>query len=120
VPLDWAGTQNNLGNALLTLGEQESGTEHLEAAISAYRSALEEFTRDRVPLDWARTQNNLGGALWRLGVRTGNVDLVVQARETVEAAYRLFTEAGYDQYREYFETRLRDIDASIAKLKNGD
>jgi len=26
-PLDWATTQSNLGNALLTLGERESGTE---------------------------------------------------------------------------------------------
>ena len=29
VPLDWAQTQNNLGNALETLGERESGTAHL-------------------------------------------------------------------------------------------
>ena len=59
-PLDWAMTQNNLGNALLTLGERESGTARLEEAVVAYRAALEEKTRERVPLDWAMTQNNLG------------------------------------------------------------
>jgi tetratricopeptide (TPR) repeat protein len=118
-PLDWATTQNNLGNALRTLGERESGTGRLEEALSAYRAALEERTRERVPLDWARTQNNLGTALWRLGERTGNVGLVIQARQSVEAAYRLVTEAGYDQYREEFETRLREIDASIAELRKG-
>jgi hypothetical protein len=31
--LDWAATQNNLGNALATLGERESGTTRLEEAV---------------------------------------------------------------------------------------
>ena len=59
VPLDWATTQNNLANALRTLGERESGTAKLEEAVAAYREALKERTRERVPLDWAMTQNNL-------------------------------------------------------------
>ena len=62
-------TQNNLGNALSTLGERESGTARLEEAVTAYRAALEEWTRERVPLDWAMTQNNLGNALSTLGER---------------------------------------------------
>ena len=66
-PLDWATTQNNLGNALATLGARESGTARLEEAVTAYRAALEERTRDRMPLDWAATQNNLGNALRRSG-----------------------------------------------------
>ena len=65
MPLDWAMTQNNLGNALWTLGERESGTARLEEAVAAYRAALKEWTRERVPLDWATTQNNLGNALGR-------------------------------------------------------
>ena len=73
VPLDWAMTQNNLGNALWTLGERESGTARLEEAVAAYRAALEEWTRERVPLDWATTQNNLGNALQTLG-RAGERD----------------------------------------------
>ena len=74
VPLDWAMTQNNLGNALRALGERESGTARLEEAVAAYRAALEERTRERVPLDWATTQNNLGNALsstWRARERNG-------------------------------------------------
>jgi hypothetical protein len=43
VPLDWAMTQNNLGNALQILGERESGTERLEEAVAAYRQALIEY-----------------------------------------------------------------------------
>ena len=50
VPLDWAVTQNNLGNALSRLGERESGTQRLEEAVDAYRAALQERTRERVPL----------------------------------------------------------------------
>ena len=69
MPLDWAATQNNLGNALRTLGERETGTARLEQAVAAYSAALEEQTRDRVPLDWAMTQNNLGNALRTLGER---------------------------------------------------
>ena len=51
VPLDWATTQNNLGTALVKLGQRESGTARLEEAVAAYRAALAECTRDRVPLD---------------------------------------------------------------------
>ncbi|PZX14192.1 tetratricopeptide repeat protein [Palleronia aestuarii] len=68
-PLEWAGTQNNLGNVLQILGERESGTARLEEAVLAHRAALEEQTRDRVPLDWAMTQMNLGNALQALGKR---------------------------------------------------
>ncbi|MBF0436051.1 MAG: hypothetical protein HQL77_11850 [Magnetococcales bacterium] len=41
VPLDWARVQNNLGNALRALGERESGTEKLEAAMTAFAMALD-------------------------------------------------------------------------------
>ncbi len=43
VPLAWATTQNNLGNALATLGQRESGTARLEEAAAAFRAALEVF-----------------------------------------------------------------------------
>jgi len=84
VPLDWAATQNNLGNALRTLGQRETGPDRLAGAVAAYRDALLEYTRDRVPLDWAMTQNNLGTALQTLGQReTGTTRL-----EEAVAAYR--------------------------------
>jgi Tetratricopeptide repeat len=49
VPLQWATTQNNLGNALSTLGARESGTARLEEAVAAFRAALEEWTREAAP-----------------------------------------------------------------------
>ena len=51
VPLQWAMTQNNFGNALRALGERESGTARLEQAVTVYRAALEVFADDgtRIP-----------------------------------------------------------------------
>src|SRR5215471_19329414 len=40
VPLDWAWTQNNLGNALRTLGERGSGTARLGEAVAAFDACL--------------------------------------------------------------------------------
>ena len=87
-PLDWATTQDNLGNALWRLGERESGTARLEEAVAAYRLALEERTRQRVPLDWAMTQNNLGNALEALGERESGTTRLDEA----VTAYRLALE----------------------------
>ena len=55
VPLDWAGTQNNLGNALQALGARAADPALLEDAVTAYREALKEYTRDHLPLLWATT-----------------------------------------------------------------
>jgi hypothetical protein len=58
-PLQWAATQNNLGNALAALGVRETGDARLEEAAAAYRDALQEDTRERMPLDWARRMATL-------------------------------------------------------------
>jgi hypothetical protein len=50
VPLDWATTQTNLGNALQRLGEHESGTARLEQAVDAFRAALQERDPQPSPL----------------------------------------------------------------------
>jgi tetratricopeptide (TPR) repeat protein len=89
VPLDWAMTQNNLGNALSRLGEREDGTQRLQEAVEAYRAALEVRTRERVPLDWAMTQNNLGSALRALGEREDGASDAGRGRlEEAVAAFR--------------------------------
>jgi tetratricopeptide (TPR) repeat protein len=78
--------RNNLGNALQTLGERESGTARLEDAVTAYRNALKERTRERAPLDWAVTQNNLGSALAALGERESGNGRLTEAVEAYRAA----------------------------------
>ena len=82
---------NDLGLALAILGQRESGTDRLEQAVTAYESALREFTRDRAPLEWARTQMNLGAALQILGQRESGTDRLELAVTAYENALQEFT-----------------------------
>ena len=66
--MDWAMTQNNLGNALRVLGER-GDDDALKGAVTAYRDALTVYTPEAAPMQWATTQNNLGTALQVLGER---------------------------------------------------
>ncbi|MCC5900139.1 MAG: CHAT domain-containing protein, partial [Phormidium sp. BM_Day4_Bin.17] len=60
-PLDWAETQNNLGNAYKNLPTGDRAR-NLQQAITCYNAALSVRTRETTPLEWATTQNNLGNA----------------------------------------------------------
>ena len=76
LPQEWAGTQNNLGNALLELVRHSEGVQsskYLQQAVDAYHSALQVFTREQLPQDWAGTQNGLGNALRELAGRSEGV-----------------------------------------------
>jgi len=64
-------TQNNLGAVLKSLSEREAGTGRLEEAVTAYREALKEYTRERVPLAWATTQDKLALAQQALAYKRG-------------------------------------------------
>ena len=78
--------QLSLGDALLALGQRESGTERLERAIDAYHGALEQYTRERAPLEWAATQHSLGGALQTLGARESGTERLEQAVDAYRAS----------------------------------
>jgi tetratricopeptide (TPR) repeat protein len=86
VPLDWAATQNNLSNALVSLGQRESRMTHLMEAVAAYEEALKERTRERVPLDWARSTGSLGVVLMLIAERTGEVTNARSAVDKIEVA----------------------------------
>jgi tetratricopeptide (TPR) repeat protein len=92
VPLKWAMTQNNLGNALKMLGERESRQDEsirrLKEAVAAHHAALTERPRERVPLQWATTQNNLGAALASLGERESRQDEAIRRLVEAVKAYR--------------------------------
>ncbi len=104
MPAQWAMTQNNLGNALRTLGERAGGQDGLKAlneAVAAFRSAREVCSRDEMPAQWAMTQNNLGTALWTLGERAGGEDGLKALNEAVtayEAALGVLREMQADHY----------------------
>ena len=108
---DKRGTALNMfGIALQALGARESGTTRLEEAVSAYRAALEERTRERVPLDWAMIQNNLGNALTALGERESGT-----ARLT-EAPLRNKREIK-SQFETRMKRRLSRVGSLSARLK---
>ncbi len=104
-------TQNNLGNALQTLGERESGTARLEEAVTAFRAALEERTQDRVPLNWAATTLNLGLAYASLFDKTGDQAWLDKALSAVRAAREVYDAAGATYYIEKSDRILADIEA---------
>ena len=60
VPLAWATTQMNLGNALATLGLRGGRDEVAGAGGGCVRRGAAEQDPERVPLDWARTTGNQG------------------------------------------------------------
>ena len=110
VALDWAMTQNNLGNALSTLGERESGTARLEEAVQAYREALKEYTRERAPLGWAVTQNNLGAALRSFGERESGTSRLEEAVQAYREALKEYTRerVPLQSYREALKELTRE------------
>jgi hypothetical protein len=114
MPLDWAETQTNLGAALVILGQRESGTARLEEAVTAYRTALEERTRDRMPLDWAETQNDLGAALALLSERKAQPQLLKEALEASRAAREVYRAVNIVQYEADLTDRIEALEAEIA------
>jgi hypothetical protein len=106
VPLDWAMTQNDLGNALSTLGARESGTARLEEAVAAYGEALEERTRERVPLDWAVSLGNQGIAMILLAERTRNATMAEIACHQIEIALETMRSTVHAPIAAHYESRL--------------
>jgi tetratricopeptide repeat protein len=106
-PLDWATTKNNLGFALERLGERESATALLEEAVTAYRDALMERTRERVPLDWVVSFGDQGVALTQLAERTQDAGMAETAYQPIEAALAARS-GGHVPNAAYFEERPRN------------
>jgi tetratricopeptide (TPR) repeat protein len=105
----------NLGTALETLGERESGTARLEEAVEAYRAALEERPRERVPLDWAMTQMNLGNALRTLGQRDSGTARLEEAVTAWNACLEVFTSVWPPDWVRIVETRRDEAQAEIGR-----
>lgn len=96
--LSWATLQNNLGNALLTMGIRKSEPEILRQAEQAYRAALRVATREGFPLDWATIQNNVGYVLQELGNRQAANDLLLKSLECFRGAIEVWTRESTPMY----------------------
>jgi tetratricopeptide (TPR) repeat protein len=74
------------GDAMWTLGYRNKDTQMLKGAEQAYRSALQERTRERVPMSWAAIQSNLGNVLSVLGQQQGDAGLLQQSVDAYRSA----------------------------------
>lgn len=115
-PLNWAATHSNLGYTLLKLGLTETGTARIEAAVAAYRAALEITDRATLPLDWAISSGDEGVALLWLADRRDDLALALDARARIVAALRVVRDGGHLKNASYYEDRLPEAAAVIARL----
>jgi exonuclease VII small subunit len=106
-----------LANALYTLGEQSGQNQPLEEAVTAYREALKERTRERVPLAWATTQNNLGNALRSLGERESGTKRLEAAVKAFQAALEVVEPAQATYYVEMYKANLQKAEAMIRERR---
>ena len=116
MPLEWAWTQNSLGNALWALGERESGTARLEEAVAAYRASLLELTRERVPLDWAPITAYLARVRNALFDRTGDVAHLDAALTDARGALEVYEAAGAVNVVETARPFIEQLEAKRAAL----
>ena len=107
----------NLGNALQTIGERESGTARLEEAVAAYLAALEERTRERVPLGWATTTGNQGVAMMQIADRTNDAAMAETAVAQIESAYAMLRDGGHEAWAPSYQHQLPRAQAVRDRLK---
>ena len=108
--MDWAGTQNNLGNALADLGTRAGDSAALQDAVTAYRAALEVYTAEAAPFPHAQTMENLAIAHLDRATLSDAPDPAADlaaALQAVDAALAIFTPEHTPYYHEK-ATRLRE------------
>jgi hypothetical protein len=111
------GLRFSLALAAQTIGAQGGENEPLEAAVTAYRAALEVRTRERVPLDWAGTQNNLGNALSTLGEREDGTQRLDEAVTAYRAGLEVFKAARASHFVGVAERNLARAEALLAERR---
>jgi tetratricopeptide (TPR) repeat protein len=116
-PLDWAMTQNHLGNAYLYLPSGDRQT-NLQPAIACYQAALQVLTREAFPVEWAMTQNHLGLADADLpgGDREANLK---QAIACYQAAVPILSLTHMDDYAEVVSSNLEAAQKALQQLEEG-
>lgn len=87
--IDWADIQGELGDVLQALGRRTGDSAYFAEAVTARRAALEEYTRDALRpaslLLWSIRQTSLGDALKSLGETQGDVAVLDEAEEALQA-----------------------------------
>jgi tetratricopeptide (TPR) repeat protein len=91
-PVEWAQTQNHLGNILAAQGQQHHDEALFAKAIAAFESALEVLDQEANPADWAATQYNLGTAAQAAGRQESDSKLLKQAVDAYTNALLVWTQ----------------------------
>ncbi len=91
--------------------------EQMNEAVTAYRAALEVYTREQFPMDWAMTQNNLGNALQVLGRQTSRVEQMNEAVAAYRAALEVYREAKASGYVAKVECNLKITLADLKRMQ---
>ena len=99
-------------NLHFLIGERETGTANLEAAVTAYRNALMERTQDRVPLDWADTEYNLGRTLIDIGKRQNGTESLNAALEAFQKSLPVFRNAA-SPWSYYTQNEIAIVEALL-------
>ena len=112
-PMQYAMTQNNIGNAYGTLGEVENKVQNCKKSIVAFEEALKVTTFDRFPMDYAMTQNNIGTAYGTLGDVENQVENCRKAIAAFEEALKVTT---FDRFPMRYAMTQNNIGVTYRKL----
>jgi hypothetical protein len=89
--VDWASTQQNLGNALRELGHIEQDAAVLREAAQAYREALTVVSAENDAVTWAGIHYGLGWALTGVGQYGGaDTAALTEAVESLKLALTVY------------------------------
>jgi tetratricopeptide (TPR) repeat protein len=87
----WANRANELGHALMRIGQTTGNAERLQAARTAFEGALNVWTRKTSPGEWAGMHLNLGAVNALLGHAQSSAERLRVAADAYEAALELFS-----------------------------
>lgn len=106
-------------DALHRQGDEKRDNAALKEAVHAYEALVAQCPRERMPLQWATIQNSLGNVFWIIGKRESGTARLEEARKHIENSWRVFDDAGMDQYDDYFRHRLDEIDHLVKTRREG-
>lgn len=113
-----ASLHSDLGKALQKLGQRQSGTDTLEAAVAADLAALAGLSPADSSDNWANAQNNLGNALGVLGSRESGTERLQGAVTAYRAALGQWTREGAPLDWAVAQTNLANVLRMLGEREN--
>jgi hypothetical protein len=103
-------------NRMLADEPSNVGTKHFQA-VTAFREALRERTRERLPLDWATSFGNQGVALMLLAERRRDAAMAKTALSQINTAFETTRDGGDAPSAAYYEWQRPRARAIVARLR---